>query len=168
MLFGKEEDALARDARLFPIGRGFLVAGAVLVAREHRRGQFLGVDAEVFVARQELVAPCDLLFLEIVAQRPVAQHLEEREVRGVAHLVDVARADALLNVGKTRALGVLLTEKVGHEGVHARRREQNGGIVLGDEGRGADERVSLALVEIEPHLAQLRSIDLFHDYSVYV
>ena len=162
IFLGQEEYAFFGYARLFPVRRGFVVARAVAVAGEHGHRQFSGVDAEILLVGQELVAPRDHFLFEIIAERPVAQHFEESQVRRVAHFVDIARAHALLHVGKAFALRVLLAEQIGHERVHARRREQHGRVVFGDKGRGTYYRVAFALVKIEPHPAQLRRVDLFH------
>ena len=55
------------------------VAGDVVV-RVGRRRQPVGGDAEV--AGQEVPGPVDRLALEVVAEAPVAEHLEERVVAG--------------------------------------------------------------------------------------
>ena len=53
------------------------------------------VEPEALARRAR--APGDRLLLEVVAEAPVAEHLEEGEVAArVAHLLDVGRAEALL------------------------------------------------------------------------
>ena len=67
----------------------------LLVAAEHGDPDPLRVDPEA--VHGELEAPGDRLLLEVVAEAPVAEHLEEGQVAaGVPHLFDVGRAKALL------------------------------------------------------------------------
>src|SRR5690349_21160051 len=57
-----------------------------VIGRIRRGGESFARDAEV--ARQELPAPVDRLALEVVAEAPVPEHLEERVVaRGPADLL---------------------------------------------------------------------------------
>ena len=103
----------------------------------------------------------DGFLFEICAQRPVAQHLKEGAVAGVADFVDVAGADALLNVGQAVAHGMLRAQKIGNEGMHAGGGEKNGGVVLGNNGRAGNDGVSLALEEFQIHAAKVgRALDV--------
>ena len=98
---------------------------------------------------------------EVVAEGPVAQHLEERVVVGVqAHVVEVvvlaARADALLRVRRARRQvgGLLGAEEVGYELVHTRVGEEQVG--RGRQQAGARHDAVLLLAEkIEERLADL-------------
>ena len=64
--------------------------------------------------------------LKYCADREVAEHLEEREVpRGVADVLDVGRAKALLAARQQRRRRRLETEEVALERVHSGRREQH-------------------------------------------
>ena len=56
------------------------------------------------------------LTLAVVAERPVAEHLEARQVGGVADLVDVDGAQAALNVDEPAAVGCGAPEKYGTSG----------------------------------------------------
>jgi hypothetical protein len=47
-----------------------------------------------------------------------------------------------------------LAEEVGHEGVHARRGEEDGGVVLGDEGTARDLDMALGLEKIDVFSAE--------------
>jgi hypothetical protein len=67
----------------------------------------------------------DRTFLEVVAEGEVARHLEERVVAGgLADLVDVAGAHALLHAGRALVRRRLLTEEVRLELHHPRVDEQ--------------------------------------------
>ena len=83
-------------------------------------------------------------------------------MRSVAHFVDVAGADALLYVGEALALGVGLAHEVGHQRVHARRGEEHGGVVFGNERSAGDDGVPLGLEELEVELAELVGFDVAH------
>ena len=84
--------------------------------------------------RQEFPSPFNGFFLEVVAEGPVAEHLEEGVVVGVVAdvfevVVFTAGADALLRVGCAGwAVGCrLAAEKVGHELVHPGVGEEQSG-----------------------------------------
>ena len=152
----QEEDVVVLYAIFAPVVRGLVVAGdaAFLVAREHREGELVRVEPEPLLARQEFPGPGDRFLLEVIAQRPVAQHFKEGQVRGVAHLVDVAGADALLHVAKAIARRMLLAHQVRHQRMHARRGEQHGRIVFRNDGGAGNHRVPLLLEKPEPHRPQ--------------
>ena len=150
---GHKIDIFLFDARLFPKPRGLVVAGQRIVTAEHRHGQPVGGDTEIFLARQKLVAPGDHFLFEIISQRPVAQHFEKGAVALVAHVVDIARADAFLHVGETVARRVLFPQKIGHQRVHARRRKQNSGVVFGNEGRRRDHLMAAVPEKAEIHFS---------------
>ena len=155
-----EEDLVVGHAVAPPQVGGLVVPGGVRVAGEDGDGELLPLDPEDL--GEELVAPRDGLLLEVVAQGPVAQHLEERQVAGVPDLVDVPGPDAFLEVGQPPSGGVLLAEEVGDQRVHPRGGEQNGGVVLGYEGCGADLRVAPLLEEVDVGLSHLLSVHDAH------
>src|ERR1035441_9147142 len=89
------------------------------------------VGGEFPLTNNEFPSPFNGVFFEIIAETPVAEHLEKCVVIGVeADVVEVvvlaAGADALLRVrratGRVGALG--LAKEDGHELVHAGVREQ--------------------------------------------
>jgi hypothetical protein len=93
-----------------------------------RDPEILRVEAEPAVllgGGQQLPRVADRAFLEVVAERPVAEHLEERAVpRGLADLFDVVGADALLVVGGARVGRRHVAGQVGNEGHHPGDDEQ--------------------------------------------
>ena len=107
--------------------------------------------------RQELPGEGDRVLLEVVAEREVAEHLEERVVaRGDAHVLEVvvlaAGAHALLGRGRARVVALLLAQEHVLELVHARVGEQQRGVVLGHERRALDDAVA-ALLEVAEEAA---------------
>ena len=120
------------------------------------------IQTEVLLARQELPAPRNHFLLEIVAQRPVAQHFKEGQVAGVAHVVNITRADALLHVGQARAGGVGRTHQVRHERVHTGGGEQDGRVIFRNNGGGRNPMMSLGLHELLEHFPQLGGCNLLH------
>ena len=141
-----QHDALARHADGLP-GRDRLLVGAeaeLLVALEHRDPDVPGLEPET--VQRELPRLLDRALLEVVAQGEVAEHLEERQVaRGVADVLDVGRAEALLTRRQAVVRRALLAEEVRLERVHARGREQDRRVVV-----CRDERARCA-----PHVAAL-------------
>lgn len=71
----------------------------------------------------------------------------------VAHVVDIARADAFLHVGETVPRGVLLAQKIRNQRVHARRRKQNGGVVFGNERSRRNHFMPAGLEKSEIHFS---------------
>src|SRR6266478_7929069 len=109
----------------------------------------------------EFPRPIDGLLFEIVAEAPVAEHLEESVVIGVeADVVEVVvlatGADAFLGVGGAgRVVGTLyLAEKDGDELVHAGVGEEEVGRI-GHEARRRHDGVLLRFEKIEERLAYL-------------
>src|SRR5262249_41392173 len=90
----------------------------------------------------------DGALLEVVADREVAEHLEEGEVpRGVADVLDVDRAEALLAGGQPVVRRLLDPEEVRLERVHARGREQHRRIERRGHERTARQAPVVALLE---------------------
>ena len=158
VLTAEAEDALGRDAYLVaPNGEG------LVVVLKDARVEPVGVDADPVGAREELPAPGYGLVLEVVAEGEVAQHLEEGAVaRGLAYVVDVAGAHALLAGGDAPARGNLLAGKVGLERGHAGVYQQQRGVVLRDEGEAGETQVSLRFKKAQEHLPQLVKSKCLH------
>ncbi|GIX63858.1 uncharacterized protein BcabD6B2_32930 [Babesia caballi] len=162
VLHPEGQDALRRQVAQPQLAR--LLVGAA-------RGQ-LGVAAEVGHIEPRLVELVHLgqqlprvvngLLFEVVAEAPVAKHLEEGVVVAVAaHVVEVvvlaAGADALLAVADALQPsvvggGVCLARDDVLELVHSRVREQQRRIVVREHGRALPEDVPLAF-EVADELA---------------
>ena len=87
---------------------------------------------------------------------------------GIAHVVDVAGADALLHVGQAGAHGVLLAHQIGHQRMHARGGEQHGGVVFGNDGSRGNDLVSLGLEELQKQAAQLIRAGDVHGKNLHI
>ncbi len=150
-------DPLARNAQLQPVLDRLLVGAQAqaVVAFEHRHPDVLLGEAE-HLAR-ELPRERDRLALEVVAEREVAQHLEERQVaRGVAHVVDVHRPEHLLTARQPRRRRGLLAEEVRLQRVHPRDRQERRGVVrVRHQRRRRDAPVAALLEEAQVALADL-------------
>ena len=160
-------DTLIRNAERLPdfdgllIGRNIAALAFYSLALEHGHRELIRRKPEL--GGEELIAPADGLFLEIVVERPVAEHLEERKVCAVAHSVDVTGADALLDVGKARTCGMLhCAHQIRHQRMHAGGREKNRRIVLRNNRCARNALVSFGLKKREVHLSQLVSGQLVH------
>ena len=108
-----------------------LVVG--LVDRHH---EALGIDLER--ARQEVPAEADRILLEVVAERKIAEHLEEGVVpRRVPDVLQVvvfaARAHATLAARRAHVGALVLAEEAVLELDHAGVREQQRRVVAGHE-----------------------------------
>ena len=99
-----------------------------------------------FFDGQELPGPVDRFLLEVIAEREVAEHLEERVViRRDADVADVAGAQALLAGGGRGELERADAEELVLELVHSGGREQHGLVPARDEdvARPADAAFGL-------------------------
>ena len=151
VLLAEAEDPLGGDADLVvPDVPRFVVAF------KHRGIQAVGLQAHPLGAGQELPAPGDGLVLEVVAEGEVAQHLKIRAVAGgLAHVLDIAGADALLAGADAAAGRLLLALKPGLHGGHAGVDEQDGLVVLGHQRKAGQTQVALCLEELQEQLPQL-------------
>ena len=86
--------------------------------------------------------------LEVLADREVAEHLEEGQVPGRrADVLDVDGAEALLAGGDERVGRLLDAQEVGLQRLHARGREQDRGVVARGHERPAGQAQVVALLE---------------------
>ena len=135
ILLAEAEDALGGDADLVtPDGEGLVVRGRGLAAGEHRGVQAVRLQADPLGAGEELPRPGDRLMLEVVAEREVAEHLKEGAVaRGLADVLDIGRADALLAGRHAVARRLFFPGEPCFHGAHAGVDEQKRGVVAGDQ-----------------------------------
>ena len=151
---GCDEDFRPVLVRLAVEAGGVAGAGRVDGGVDARGGKLPALD-------DEFPRPFDGFLLEVIAEGPVAEHLEKSVVIGVeADVLEVvvlaAGADALLRVGGARGrVGARrLAEEDGHELVHARVGEEQIGRV-GQQRAGGNDGVLLFLEEIEEGLADV-------------
>ena len=136
----------------FGVERGAVFRGAL----EH--GGIEEVLVDLIDLGQELPGPVDGLGLEVVAEAPVAEHLEHRVVVGVVSdffqvVVLAAHAQALLRVGGAQVRGLGVAQEDVLELVHAGVGEHQGGVVLDDHRRGRHDGVALGCEEVEEFLS---------------
>ena len=118
--------------------------------------QPVGLQTHPLRAGQELPAPRDGLVLEIVAEGEVAQHLKIGAVAGgLAHVLDIAGADALLAGADAAAGRLLLPLEPGLHRGHARVDEQDGFVVLGYQRKAGQAQMAFCLEELQEQLPQL-------------
>ncbi len=106
-------------------------------------------------AGQQRPGEVDRRFLEVVAEAEVAGHLEEGAVpRGLADLVDVERAHALLHAGRPLVRRLQLAQEVRLERHHAGVDQQQRRVV-GDQRRRGHDGVAAGLEVAEEAAADL-------------
>ena len=157
LLAREQDDPLARDADLQPDLDRLLVGAEaeLVVALEDGRPDALGFEPEAL--QRQLPRELRGALLEVVADREVAEHLEEREVPvGRADVVDVDRAEALLARRQAVVRRRLLAQEVRLERVHPGADQQRRRVVLGgDERRRRQPPVVALLEELEKCAANL-------------
>ena len=67
--------------------------------------------------------PANLLFLKIVAQTPVSEHLKKRCMTIIANVVDVLRSQTRLRIGNSLTFGMRLTKQVWNHRLHSGARK---------------------------------------------
>ena len=153
----QQDDPLARDADAQPDLDRLLVGAEaeLVVALEDRRPDLLGFESEAL--QRELPRELRGALLEVVADREVAEHLEEREVPvGRADVVDVDRPEALLAGREPVVRRLLLAQEVRLERVHPGADEQRRRVVRGrDERRRRQPLVVARLEELQERAADL-------------
>ena len=139
---------------LFPevVSLGVHLQAVLCIAAKHGDVQVPFVDMHHL--GQEFPSVGDGLAFEIVAKRPVAQHLEHGVVVSVvAHFLQVvvlaADAEALLRIAGTGIGCIGVAEEDVLELVHARIGEHECGVVLDDHGSGRHDVVGFALEEFK-------------------
>ena len=110
------------------------------------------VHLELVHVEQQRPCETDRIRLEVVAEREVAEHLEERQVAASAAdvlevVVLAARPNALLRRRRPRIVAFLEPEERVLELVHAGVGEEQRRVVVGDDGRTRHERVAVPLDE---------------------
>ena len=155
ILLAEAEDALRGDAHVLVPD----LEGLVVVQID---GRIQAIGVQVADLGEELPAPGDGFLLEVIAEGEVAQHLEIGAVAGrLADVLDVAGADALLAGANAVARGLHLALEVGLHRGHAGVDQQQGLVVLRDQGKAGQTQMALALKEGQEHLAQLIESVLF-------
>ncbi len=146
---------------LLPQREGFVVVGI--------DGGEQAVFGEAEILGDQFPSKCDGIFLEVVAEGEIAQHLEEGVMAGgVAHIVEVvvlaAGADAFLRGGGAAVGALFLTGEDVLELHHARIGEKERGVVARHERGGRHGRVAAGSEEIEEIRADVS--EAFHGESL--
>ena len=147
VLAAEADNAVARDAdTLAPDGLG------LVVGLEDGDPHEVGGDAHVL--GQKLPGELAAALLEVVAEREVAEHLEERMVaRLSADAVKVAHAGALLAARGARGRGRFLTAEGGDVRLHAGGGEERRRVV-GDERSAGANQVIMAPEVVEERVSE--------------
>ena len=143
------EDLFSRNADLLvPDFKGFLI---VFVD-----GRIQAVCLQTNYLGQELPAPGNGLALKIVTKGEVAQHLEICSVAGsLTDVLNITGADALLTGADTVTGRLHLALEIGLHRCHAGVDQQQGLVILRDQGKAGQTQMLLAFKEAQEHLTQL-------------
>ena len=147
----QQDDAVIRHADGPPARDGLVIGpdAELLIAAEHRHPDLLRVEAEAL--GRQLPRGIDGALLEVVAEREVAEHLEEREVPlGQADVLDVGGAENLLAGREPDVRRLLLATEVRLEGLHAGGRQQHRRVVRGWHERGGGHAHVIPALEKGP------------------
>ena len=145
------ENSLGRKM-LLPNSSSLVVALKSLACSPLEYSYIKTVGVELYNLGKILPSPVDSLFLEIVAERPVAKHLEHCVVIGiVTYLFEVvvlsAYTQTLLRVGYALALCRAVTQNNILELIHSCISEHKCGVVFHNHRSRGHNKVSLLLEE---------------------
>ena len=150
------DDAVVGEAVRLPQLDGLLVGRHLRVAAVHADPHLAPVDPELV---GELERPLDGLGLEVVAEREVAEHLEEGEVpRRLAHVLHVGGAEGALAGGDARRRRRLDAQEVRLVLLHAGRGEQDAGVARGHEAGGLARQVPAGDEEVTVQVTDVGSV----------
>ena len=141
-----------------PVPVGFVIAGNAGFTFEHRGVQAVG--RQFPHVDEQPPGQFDGVLLEIVPKREVAQHLEKRVVpqrRPDVLEVVVFAADphALLGTRRPHVLAAILAEEHVLELVHPGVREQERGVVAGNQGSARYDAVAVLFEETKESAAKV-------------
>ena len=138
-----EEDAVGREI-LHPSLAGLLVEGGAILGATLENGgvEEFGIDP-VNLGKQ-FPGPVNGFGLEVIAEAPVAEHLEHRMVIGIVSyflevIVFAAHAEALLTVGGTAHLRHRIPQEDVLELVHTSVGEHQGRVIFYHHRSGRDD-----------------------------
>jgi hypothetical protein len=136
--------------------------GGFVVCFENRDVEL--VLRKLQLGRDKFPSEVNRLFLEIVAEREVSEHLEKSMVPGreadvFQVVVFPTRPNALLRAGGPGIGSFLLPQKNILELNHPRGREQEGRVIRGDKRRALDD---LMLVSLEVLQKSFTNLGGFH------
>ena len=131
----------------------------LIIVAVHRAPQPRGIEPER--AGEELPREMDRLALEILAEREVAEHLEESVVaRGIAHVLEIvvfaAGPHAALARGGAQVVAPFPAEKHVLELHHAGVGKEKGRVVAGHERARGHDHVAERAEKVEKRAAHLR------------
>ena len=133
----------------------------LVVLRVDRDIQF--VRRQFQFLRQELPAPGNDLLLEIIAEGEIAQHFKECMVaRRMAHVLDIARADALLARRDARGRRFQLAREERFEGRHAGTDQEQRRIVLRNQGCARKPQMAPLLEKFDETAADFIPAHVLH------
>ena len=152
----KADDAVVGEAVGLPERDRLLVRRHLRVAAVDADPDLAPVDAELV---REVEGPLDGLVLEVVAEREVAQHLEEGEVaRRLPHVLDVGGAERPLAGRDARRRRRLDAEEVRLVLLHPRGGEEDARVACGHQAGGLAGQMPVGHEEVTIEVADVGSV----------
>jgi len=127
-------------------GFGVFRDAVFLIADETSDVNPFRVEPDFFGQKLKIIL--NLFLFEVVAERPVAKHFENRGVARVANVFNILETHGRLAIGQTGALGMRLAKEIGEERLHAGAGEERGRVVLEDERGGRNNFVPMFNLKI--------------------
>ena len=139
-----------------------------IVIRINRDIELLSVKADPFWTGQEFPGPGNRLFLEIVTDREVAEHLKERMMsRCLADILDIVGTDRFLRVGDPVAGRLLRAVKILLQGRYTGIDPEQCRIIMRNQTGTRFDHAAFCLPEVKEHLSDLIAAQLFVCHRTY-
>jgi len=151
------DDTVGRQ-ELFPDGSSFIVATEPFGRRSFKNGYIEPVFVELQHIGKVFPGPFDGFFFEVIAKRPVAEHLEHGMVVGVvAYFFEVVvlatHPQAFLRIGHPGVLHWVVAKDNVFKLIHARVGKHQGGVILDNHGGRRYNFMIFGSKKIEKRLA---------------
>ena len=157
ILLAKAVDTLRRDTDLLVPDTECLVI--ILIDRRIEPVRIKTDDLS-----QKFPAPVDRLGLKVVSEGEIAQHLKEGAMSGsLSDIVDIAGTDALLAGGNPASGRDLSACEPGLHRCHACIDEQKALVIMRNERKARECKMSFAFKKLQIHLTQFIYAILLHD-----
>ena len=139
---------------------GLFIERRVFIAGEHGEGKAFNGDVEPLFSGQKFKAVADGGFLEVIAEGPVAEHFEKGQMDGIAHFVNIAGPDALLNVAESFSERMGGSQEKGNQRMHSGCCKKNGRVVIRNQRSAFYDGVSFAFKKFQKFRSELICIHL--------
>ena len=135
----------------------------LIVILIYRRIQPVRIKADPFRRSKKLPCPGYGFLFKIITEGEIPKHFEICPVPGsLPDIFNIRRADALLAGGHSMSRRLLFTSKPSLHRRHARIDQEKRRIVLGNQGKAGQTKMSFCLKKAQVFFTQFIQTEFFH------